>query len=298
MAGFLFLLVINWVMRKTVERKRTGIRWNFTTVVEDLDFANDLALLSSAMNHFQNKTTKLEDNAAKVGLKLNTKKCNVMKASSKNDDKLRVGGSELEEHVSSKTLLEMAEAGKISEEVRRRRWNWIGHIMRKERNDDCAVVLGWTPEGRRKRDRPKTTWRRMVEKERNGASCKTRSAVRHAAADQTQWRRDVQALCASWYRDLRGVNDQCSAVSWALHETGMTPLLYRDIYMTAWLKHKYKGSGASGTRGRPGDAKATSTDSANPKPSYYEPLPQLANSCDYRKWCSTNQRYSNSVKVA
>ncbi|XP_022809452.1 uncharacterized protein LOC111346430 [Stylophora pistillata] len=97
MAGFLFLLVINWVMRKTVERKRTGIRWNFTTVVEDLDFANDLALLSSAMNHFQNKTTKLEDNAAKVGLKLNTKKCNVMKASSKNDDKLRVGGSELEE---------------------------------------------------------------------------------------------------------------------------------------------------------------------------------------------------------
>ena len=63
----------------------------------------------------------------------------------------------------------MAEAGKISEEVRRRRWNWIGHIMRKERNDDCAVALRWTPEGRRKRGRPKTIWRRMVEKERNGA---------------------------------------------------------------------------------------------------------------------------------
>ena len=80
--------------------------------------------------------------------------------------------------------------------------SWIGHIKRKERNDDCAVALGWTPEGRRKIK--KATWRRMVEKERNGAGWKTWSAVHHAAADRTQWRRDVQALCAPWHReDLR-----------------------------------------------------------------------------------------------
>ena len=47
MSGFLFLLVIDWVMRKTVEGERTGTRWNFTTVLEDLDFVDDLALLSS-----------------------------------------------------------------------------------------------------------------------------------------------------------------------------------------------------------------------------------------------------------
>ena len=62
----------------------------------------------------------------------------------------------------------MAGTERISEEVRRRRWNWIGHVLRKDRTDDCAVALGWTPEGRRKRGRPKTTWRRMVELERNG----------------------------------------------------------------------------------------------------------------------------------
>ena len=62
------------------------------------------------------------------------------------------------------------------------------------------------------------------------------------------------ALCA-----FGGVNDQCGAASWALHETGMTPLLSCDNDMTAWLQHKYKGSGVSGTRGKPGDTKATST---------------------------------------
>ena len=85
MSGFLFLLVIDWVMRQTVEGERTGIRWNFTTVLEDLDFADDIALLSSTMGHLQTKTTKLEDNAARVGLKLNANKCKTLKANSKRE---------------------------------------------------------------------------------------------------------------------------------------------------------------------------------------------------------------------
>ena len=58
MLGFLFLFVIDWVMRQTVEGEKTGIRWNFTTVLEDLDFADDIALLSSTLNHLQSKTNK------------------------------------------------------------------------------------------------------------------------------------------------------------------------------------------------------------------------------------------------
>lgn len=50
----------------------------------------------------------------------------------------------------------MAETTNISREIRRRRWNWIGNILRKNPADDCAVALGWRPEGRRKRGRPMT----------------------------------------------------------------------------------------------------------------------------------------------
>ena len=60
----------------------------------------------------------------------------------------------------------MAGADPISEEVRRKRWYRIGHVLRKEVNNDCAVALGWKPEGKRNRGRPKTTWHRTVEKER------------------------------------------------------------------------------------------------------------------------------------
>jgi hypothetical protein len=50
-------------MQQTVKEERTGIRWDFTTMLEDLDFADDIALLSSTMNHLTHKTTKLEDNS-------------------------------------------------------------------------------------------------------------------------------------------------------------------------------------------------------------------------------------------
>ena len=45
MSGFLFLLTVNWVMQRTTERHRNGIRWNFTCFVEDLNFAEDIVLV-------------------------------------------------------------------------------------------------------------------------------------------------------------------------------------------------------------------------------------------------------------
>ena len=45
---------------------------------------------------------------------------------------------------------------------------------------------------------------------------------------------------------FEGVNDQWGVMSWAVQETGMLPLLSCDSDMTAWLKHKQKGSGVSG----------------------------------------------------
>ena len=91
MSGF------HWVMRHTVQWESFGIRWDFTKMLEDLDFADDIALLSSTMGHLQAKTTKLEQNAARVGLKLNAGKCKVLKANGKSGNKLRVGVSEVEE---------------------------------------------------------------------------------------------------------------------------------------------------------------------------------------------------------
>ena len=82
----------------------------------------------------------------------------------------------------------------LSEEAKRKRWCWIGHVLRKEANSDCAVALGWTPEGRRSRDRLKTTWRCTAEKETDRQGWSTWARARQAANNRQQWREDVRAL--------------------------------------------------------------------------------------------------------
>jgi len=56
MSGLLFLLVVDWVMRNTLQEGNTDIRRKFTTKLEDLD---DVDLLSSAKQHIQIKSDKL-----------------------------------------------------------------------------------------------------------------------------------------------------------------------------------------------------------------------------------------------
>ena len=89
MLGFLFLLVIDWIMRKTTRRKR-GIQWGLDTM-EDLDFADDLALLSTSRRNLQQKTNQLEVYANRTGLHTNTAKTKVMKIKTGDNQPIVIG---------------------------------------------------------------------------------------------------------------------------------------------------------------------------------------------------------------
>ena len=78
---------------------------------------------------------------------------------------------------------------KISELVKMRRWTWIKHVLRKDANNSCRTALTWTSEGRRKRSRPKETWRRTVERKLGFASW---TETARAAQDMTNWKTRVR----------------------------------------------------------------------------------------------------------
>ena len=98
MSGFLFLLALDWIMRKVTADKRRGIRWKFTTVLEDLDLAEDIALLSSKFNDLNEKTGRPAEAAARVGLKLNARKCKTLRTERANNrESIVVNGREVED---------------------------------------------------------------------------------------------------------------------------------------------------------------------------------------------------------
>lgn len=74
-SGFLFLLVVDWVLRKATEYGNTGIRWKFSSFLEDLDFADDLPLISSRREHIQTKVNNLGRYAKMTGLTISTTWC-------------------------------------------------------------------------------------------------------------------------------------------------------------------------------------------------------------------------------
>ena len=77
----------------------------------------------------------------------------------------KIHGIRWQDHITTKELLAKAEMSPVSQEVKRRRWKFIGHILRQDRTSDTRTALNWRPEGKRKRRRPKTTWRRTVERQ-------------------------------------------------------------------------------------------------------------------------------------
>ncbi len=293
MSGFLFLIILDKVMRKAVGNGENGIRWKLTSKLDDLDFADDIVLISSTKKQIQEKTTRLNEEAKRVGLKVNVDKTKIMRINAKYQDRIVIDGNRLDDveefsylgatiskdgggtrdmknrlskargtfvrlrkiwsskqilrktklklfntlvipvllygcetwkttkndnkainvfqskclrrilnvkwndYVTNQEILERSGASTLSEEVKRRRWKFIGHILRQDPNNDCNVALTWAPEGKRKRGRPKTTWRRTVESERTQIGWKNWKEARTAAVDRQKL--EVEELCEVHY---------------------------------------------------------------------------------------------------
>ena len=90
LSPMLFLITIDWVMRQTTSDKARGIQWTLFTHLEDLDFADDLALLSSRSDHLQVKTDRLDKFSSQTGLHINTMKTKVMSINSLNPTPITV----------------------------------------------------------------------------------------------------------------------------------------------------------------------------------------------------------------
>ena len=80
------------------------------------------------------------------------------------------------------------------DEIFQRRWRWIGHTLRKP--------MTWNPQGRRKRGRPRITWRHVLETETKTMGNTWGQLVRQAQ-DRDAWRALVGGLCSSKHRGQR-----------------------------------------------------------------------------------------------
>ncbi|XP_078663299.1 uncharacterized protein LOC144906655 [Branchiostoma floridae x Branchiostoma belcheri] len=292
LSPLLFITALDWIMGETTREGRTGIQWTLLNMLDDLDFADDLVLLSHSIHQMRVKTKKLEQNSSTVGLGVNAKKTKEMRVkttgnakpvccrgeeletvreftylgsvitndggSSKDVDarigkartafaqlkpvwrsksfslktKLRLFESNvksvllygcdtwgLTKHNMSKLqvfvnarlryllgiwwprkiknqeLLEITGQEPIEITIRRRKWRWIGHTLRKPPTSITRTALDWNPQGKRHRGRPRLSWRRGVKKDLERANT-TWQETKKIATNRRRWRLLTEALCS------------------------------------------------------------------------------------------------------
>lgn len=290
LSPLLFLLVLDWVMRK-VNAGGRGIQWTLTERLEDIDFADDLALMAQRARDMEESFRRLVKYAGQVGLQVNMIKTKLIRINTTAPCTLSINGvsihetesfcylgsilagdgganldvksriqkarqafislnkiwnstqltrnlkirffksncisvllygcetwkmtSEIEnqiqvfvnrclrrilrirwpEVISNEELWSTTRCERMKTVIKRRKWNWIGHTIRRPVGDIAKTALDWNPQGTRKRGRPKITWRRTVVNEASAAG-KEWSEVKALASNRVRWRLFVDALCS------------------------------------------------------------------------------------------------------
>ena len=88
----LFSIAVDWLMRTVTQVRRQGIQCTLMTVLEDLDYADGICLLSS-----KQKAECLSKTANTIGLNVNTKNTQVVKKKTRVNDPVMIDGKHLDD---------------------------------------------------------------------------------------------------------------------------------------------------------------------------------------------------------
>ena len=88
--------VLDWVTRQAYGAGRTGIQWTPTRKLEDLNFADDICLMSHEVQYMRKKLEALQNAAGRVGLNINTGKTQEMRIQVGDDSLIRTGNENIE----------------------------------------------------------------------------------------------------------------------------------------------------------------------------------------------------------
>ena len=100
------------------------------------------------------------------------------------------------EMIPNEELWERAGQEPVAKQILKRKWDWIGHTLGKPASTITCQALTWNPQGKRKRGRPRNSWRRDTEAELKQQGTNWTGAAR-LAQNRVRWRGVVDGLCST-----------------------------------------------------------------------------------------------------
>ena len=97
--------------------------------------------------------------------------------------------------ISNEELWQRTLQERIEVTIRRRKWRWIGHTLRKPATNITRLSLEWNPQGVSRKGGPKKSWRRTIQQEYEDLGMSWQEVKRNAK-DWVRWKAVVEALCS------------------------------------------------------------------------------------------------------
>jgi hypothetical protein len=93
--------------------------------------------------------------------------------------------------ISNEDLWKVTGQEYMNVEIRKRKFRWIGHTLKKEDGEVAKAALLWNPQGNRKRGRPRNNWRSVIKE-----AGRSWNELRFLAADRRKWKGLIDNLCS------------------------------------------------------------------------------------------------------
>jgi len=97
--------------------------------------------------------------------------------------------------VRNEDLWQRANQDPINIQIKKRKWAWIGHTLRKPPSSITRQALKWNPQGKRSKGRLRNTWHRDTESELKEQGHNWYSAEK-LVPNRVRWREFVNGLCS------------------------------------------------------------------------------------------------------
>jgi hypothetical protein len=108
------------------------------------------------------------------------------------------------ERITNEELWRRAKQEPVNMQIRQKKWGWTRHTLRKPPSNTTCQALTWNPQDKRKRRRPRNTWRQDMESE----------LKEHV----TTWQEATKSNIMSYWLDL--IQNQV----WLLHNMHKIPV--------------------------------------------------------------------------
>ena len=109
LSPFLFTLVVDWIMRTSTEGNKNSIQWKLDSQLYDLDFADDLALISHSHTQVLDESVCMDSTSASIGLHINNGKSKITQMHYASNSPATVAGQPLQQISSFTHLGSMAD---------------------------------------------------------------------------------------------------------------------------------------------------------------------------------------------